>query len=708
MKKEDLLFEIGTEELPARQLKKLVRSLANHLSTGFKEAGLNYGEVQTFATPRRLAVLTKDLDVAQSSQRIEKRGPAMKAAFDSEGNPTLACLGFANACDATIEELEVKETDKGAWLFFSREQGGTKTQTLLPAIIQRAVKRLSTPKPMRWGNGEFEFVRPVHWIILLFGSEVVPTELFGKPSGRDTFGHRFHHPQNLSIAHPNQYNSQLSEQGFVIADFDLRKHRIREGIQAIATLEGEVMLDEALLDEVTGLVEWPIPLLGKFATEFLELPDEVVVSTIKSHQKGFPLVDQEGLLLPYFVMVSNIESREPERVIDGNQRVIGARLADARFFYQTDLKHRLDSHLIQLKKIIFQKELGTLFDKVQRISHLTGYLMEKNPFRIDQPDLDAARRAGLLCKADLTTTMVGEFPELQGIMGYYYAEHDGEVPTVALALREHYQPRFATDDLPETPLGALLSVADKIDTLVGFFSVNQAPTGDKDPYALRRAALGILRTLVEKQITVSLFELVQQSMKFYKIAPENEAGQTLLQQLSEFILERARAWYLDKAVASSVFKALQSRAHPIHDALDFHHRIEAVQHFLSLPQAQALIAANKRVSHLLRSSEAANANTFEKQPFRTQVQTNLFENDAENALFEAICQKTKAVQPLYQSSRYQEALVELATLQTPIDRFFDQVMVLTDNEVLRHNRLALLRQVKQLLSHVADIALLTA
>ncbi len=686
----DILFELGTEELPSKSLKTLSRALANNMETGLKKAGLSYDTVHTFATPRRLAVIIKKVESAQKSHVVEKRGPALKAAFDAEGHPTLACLGFASACNTTVDQLVVRETDKGAWVFFNQTQGGIDTADFLPTLIKQVIAQLPISKPMRWGKGEMEFIRPVQWAVLLYGKKSIKTHLFGKQTGRNTVGHRFHHPKTISIASPNDYEILLREKGYVIANFEARKKLIWEAVQKAASAKGRVLMDEALLDEVTGLVEWPVALLGEFEAKFLEVPQETVMTAMKLHQRYFPVVDEEGQLLPYFVVLSNIDSEEPLRVIKGNQRVIRARLSDAQFFYHSDLKHSLASRLDELKKIIFQKKLGTLFDKSERISHLMGYLAEKTHANVKH-----AERAGLLSKTDLVTAMVGEFAELQGIMGYYYAVKDGEPASVGLALREQYQPRFAGDVLPETPLGALLSVADKMDTLVGLFGSNQPPSGEKDPYALRRAALGVLRILIEKQLPLNLQDIIQHAVMLYASLDNPKTAA----EVFSFMMERLRAWYLDKGVDGSIFSAVLARI-IIVEPLDFHRRVLAVQHFQTLPEASALIAANKRVGSLLKDQPL--------QPYQSMINPALFEHDSECALFAQMEETAKLIAPLYNQSCYGEILTALAALRVPIDRFFEGVMVMVDDEKLRHNRLALLDHLQHLFLQVADVALITA
>jgi glycyl-tRNA synthetase beta chain len=695
MSTRDLLLEIGTEDLPAGQLQKLSHGLANQIRAAFLKAELNHGEIEVFSTPRRLAVLVKALATEQPNRMVEKRGPAAAAAFDANGKPTPACIGFATSCGTTVEQLTVRETDKGAWVFFNQAQGGSATINLLPSLMQQALAALPMPKPMRWGNYNVAFIRPVQWVVLLFGDELVEAELLGKKTQRHTYGHRFHHPQALPLAHANDYTSQLEKTGYVVASSTARKELIKQQVTKVVSDKGAALIDENLLEEVTGLVEWPVALLGEFDKQFLDVPPETIMTAMQSHQRYFPVVDKDKKLLPYFITVSNINSTQSARVVAGNERVLRARLSDAQFFYHTDLKHRLDSRLDDLKVIIFQKELGTLFDKSQRIATLTQYLATQLNATEKTLDKEQTHRAGLLCKADLASGMVGEFSELQGIMGYYYALEDGEAPAVATAIREHYQPRFAGDAVPETTLGALVAIADKIDTLVGLFGIGQPPSGDKDPYALRRAALGVLRTIIEKRFALDVYNIIQHAATLYANRLKNT---DTTEQMFEFMLDRLRAWYTDQGIDPQIFAAV--RARQITQPLDFDHRVHAVQHFSTLPAATSLIAANKRVSQLLKN----HVDTVRNHP----LNPSLFEHDSERALLTALEQQSRHIEPLFAAADYTAVLTALATLQAPIDKFFDDVMVMVEDEAIRNNRLALLYQLQQLFLQVADIAVLTS
>lgn len=685
---QDLLIEIGTEELPPKQLKTLSQALADLVKKGLEKIGVESGAMQVFASPRRLAVLIKDTQAQQKSQLVEKRGPALKACFDAQGNPTLACLGFVSSCGGTVDQLTTEETDKGSWVFFRQELPGKALKVLLPAVLQQAIEHLPIAKPMRWGNHSWEFVRPVHWILLLFGNEIIETEILGQKSGRETRGHRFMHPQAIAIARADEYEDRLQDVGFVIADFEKRKQLITQQINEIAASKGHILADAALLDEVTALVEWPVALLAQFDAQFLGVPPEAIITAMKNHQKCFAVLNSQNQLQPYFIAISNIISKDPQRVVGGNERVMRARLADAQFFYHSDLEHSQESRLLKLQKVIYQQKLGTLFDKSQRISQLAVHLAKQ----LGQ-DEGIAERAGLLCKTDLVSSMVEEFPELQGYMGYYYALRDQEPQNVAIAIREHYQPRFAGDNLPETVLGCVVAIADRIDSLIGLFGTNQPPSGEKDPYGLRRAALGILRIMIEKQLSLDLYGILTEAFASYAQPLENADA---VQQAFDFIMERLRAWYSDREIETEVFNAVLAKM-PTRP-LDFHHRILAIQHFQALPEAKGLAAANKRVSNILKTQ----GDEWRSHP----VNPALLRESAEKKLLSALEKKNKEVEILFNQAKYTEAMTALASLRTPIDAFFDQVMVMVDDESIRNNRLALLGRLQHLFLHVADISVL--
>ncbi len=682
-----LLVEIGTEELPPKALAGLSRSFEQLFSEQLQQSRLEFTSIKRFASPRRLALLVSDLDEQQADNDVLRFGPAVKAAYDAEGKPTRAATGFASSCGVDVADLATAEKDGVEKLCFQKSEPGQPTVELLGNLVNQALAALPIPKRMRWGASRNEFVRPVHWITLLFGTDTVPASVMGIEAGRATFGHRFHHNQAIELAEATDYEQALAEQGKVIANFATRKEQIRE--QVIAQGEaagGSVMLDEDLLDEVTSLVEFPVALTGAFDEGFLELPPEALVLTLKSHQKCFCVADKDGNLLPSFVTVSNLVSKDPAQVVEGNERVIRPRLADARFFFETDQQSSLESRAEKLRSLVFQDKLGTVFDKTQRVAELAGWIA-------DQLGADAVkcRRAATLSKCDLLTQMVGEFADLQGLMGYYYALHDGEDEEVARALNEQYQPRQAGAPVPETLTGAVLAIADKLDTMVAMFAIGQPPTGSKDPFALRRSAIGILRILVEKNLDLDMRQCIAAAVANFGELKLESAPDS---QVFDFLLERFRAWYADEGIKASVFQSVLA-VKPV-SPLDFHHRIQAVNSFMSLEQAGALAAANKRVSNLLDKAESSSV--------AQNVDIALLQDDAEKALNQALSVKMGEVAPVFESGDYTSGLQALADLKTPVDVFFDEVLVMADDESVRSNRLALLGQLRSLFLRVADIS----
>jgi len=686
----DLLIEIGTEELPPTALKKLSEAFGRGIAEGLKAADLQHGALTNYASPRRLAVLVTDLVERQADKKIERRGPALKAAFDEEGCPSKAATGFAKSCGlASVDELERLETDKGAWLVYRAEQPGQSTASLVPGIVQTALDTLPIPKRMRWGDLDAQFVRPVHWLVLLFGDQVIEAEILSVSAGRETRGHRFHHPQTMYLAEPAGYAPLLESEGYVLADFATRREAVRaQVLEAGEQLGGTAVIDEALLEEVTGMVEWPAAIAGNFEERYLEVPAEALILTMKTNQKYFHVVDGSGKLLPHFITVANIDSKRPEVVRAGNERVIRPRLADAEFFWNQDRKQKLDSHIEQLKTILFQKALGTLYDKSERVAQLAGSIAT-----MIGANREWAERAAWLAKCDLMTEMVGEFPSLQGIMGRYYALHDGEPEEVALAQDEQYLPRFAGDELPATPTGQALAIADKLDTLVGMFGIGQPPTGSKDPFALRRSALGLLRIIIERQLPLDLQALVQQAVE---ILADRVTAKNVVEQVFDFMMDRLRAYYKEVGVLPEVFEAVLAQ-HPTQPH-DFDRRVRAVNHFLSLPEADSLAAANKRIANILRQA----AEKGIKVP--DAVDSARLVEPAEQALAEQICTMEKAVIPLFDQRDYEPALAQLAGLRETVDQFFDEVMVMADDAALRDNRLALLAQLQNLFLRVADLS----
>ncbi len=682
----DLLIEIGTEELPPKALPTLASAFTRELLTGLDNARLAHGETETFATPRRLAIRVQSVARQQPDQKIERRGPAIQAAFDADGNPTRAAQGFATSCGVEVSALETLDTDKGQYLVFRSEQPGSPAANLLPALIDEALAKLPIPKRMRWGAGEAEFVRPVHWIVLLHGDETIDADILGIPTGRQTRGHRFMTQQLLTLDTPADYNRQLREQGYVIAAFDDRREQIRQQVEAQAQqLGGKAVIDPALLDEVTALVEWPVALAGRFEPEYLEIPPEVLMTTMQDNQKYFPVIDASGALMPHFITVANIDSAEPEKIIEGNERVIRPRFADARFFWDVDRKQPLENRIESLKTIVFQKKLGTLYDKTERVASLARWIAEQIG-----ADPTLAERAARLSKCDLMTDLVGEFASMQGTAGKYFARHDGEDEQVAIALEEQYLPKQAGDRLPSNPIARALALADKADTLAGIFGIGQKPSGAKDPFALRRASLGVLRILIEDQIDLDLHELLNQAAQRLgdKVDP-----QLAVEQCLEYVMERLRAYYQDQGIAADTIDAVLSQkpGRP----LDADKRIRAVDAFRQLPEAEALAAANKRIGNILK--KAADTAPGEVDPSRLR-----------EAAEQALHQRLQALEPEviaeFDRGDYQQALARLASLREPVDAFFDQVMVMDEDPALRNNRLALLAALRDLFLRVADIS----
>jgi len=635
----------------------------------------------------------QDLAIRQLDRSTERRGPALAGAFDKDGLPTPQARGFARSCGMEVEQLEHLTTDKGAWLVFRSQESGRSAAELLPGIVTQALAELPIPKRMRWGALKVEFVRPVHWAIMLLGEEVIDAEILGQRTGRKTRGHRFHHPSPISISSPRTYVSILETQGFVLADFSMRRAKIRNQVESAALrLGGEAILDEALLDEVTSIVEWPVPMTGNFESRFLEIPSEALISTMKGKQKYFPVVDANGKLLPHFITLSNIESREPDRVREGNERVIRPRLADAAFFWDQDRRQPLALRVDGLKGMLFQERLGTLYDKTLRISRLASTIATQLGSSSKN-----AERAAWLAKCDLLTDMVGEFPELQGIVGRYYAQHDGEIEAVAIALEEQYLPRFAGDVLPITLTGQAIALADRLDTLVGIFGIGSPPTGDKDPFGLRRTALGALRILIEGRLNLDLVALLTQAtMIFDQTAPHKLTQTNIVDQVYDFMMERLRVYFLDQGLQSDEFEAVVARR-PNYP-LDFYVRIHAVHSFRALPEAVSLVAANKRIKNILRQA---------RETIPATVKDHLLTESAERILATQFRTLEQETSPLWEARDYQGALTRLAGLKGAVDTFFDEVMVMADDKAVRENRLALLKGIADLFLRVADISLLT-
>lgn len=687
MSVQNLIIELGTEELPPKSLRALAQAFSDSIEAQLEKADIAFESVGFLASPRRLAVSVKALSTGQADKIVEKRGPAISSAFDSQGNPTKAAQGWARSNGITVEQAERLTTDKGEWLLFKAEVKGQATAELIPAMVEQALTKLPIAKPMRWGSNTMHFIRPTKTLTILFGEQLIDAEVLGCKSDRTIRGHRFHGEQELVLDHADNYTTLLREKGFVIADYEERKALVKQQVIAAAALEnGVAEIDDELLEEVTSLVEWPVTLVGSFEDKFLEVPAEALIYTMKDNQKYFPLLDNDGKLMARFIFVSNIESKEPQQVISGNEKVVRPRLADAEFFYTQDQKVTLESRIDSLENILFQKQLGTLKEKSQRISALSKIIATQ----IGANETDAGR-AGILCKTDLMTDMVLEFPDVQGVMGMHYARFDGESEDVAVALNEQYMPRYAGDQLPGSLVSCAVALADKFDTLVGIFGIGQTPKGDKDPFALRRAAIGALRIIVEKDLNLDLTDLVKASAALYgdKLTSEVEIS------VVDFMLGRFNAWYHDQNISTDIIKAVMARR-PTRPS-DFNKRIEAVTAFRALEASKSLAAANKRVGNILAKTEESIADS---------VSQSLLSEQAEIELAQVVATLTDNLMPVFAASDYNEALTQLAQLKEPVDNFFDNVMVMCDDDAVKLNRLALLNNLRNQFLNVADISLL--
>ncbi|WP_118878546.1 glycine--tRNA ligase subunit beta [Haemophilus haemolyticus] len=687
MTTQNFLVEIGTEELPPKALKTLATSFADNVEAELNQAGLTFDKIEWFAAPRRLAVKVLNLATQQPSKEIEKRGPAVSAAFDAEGKPTKAAEGWARGCGITVEQTERIATDKGEWLVHRAKIEGQPTKNLLNGVVANALAKLPIPKPMRWADKTVQFIRPVHTVTMLLGDELIEGEILGVASARTIRGHRFLGEKEFEIQHADQYPQLLREKGSVVANFNERKAEILAKSQAKATALGGVAdIEESLLEEVTSLVEYPNVLAAKFEEHFLAVPAEALVYTMKGDQKYFPIYDKDGKLLPHFIFVSNINPEDPTAIIEGNEKVVRPRLTDAEFFFKTDLKQKLVDRLPRLETVLFQQQLGTLKDKTDRIEQLAGEIAKQIG-----ADEAKAKRAGLLSKCDLMTNMVFEFTDTQGVMGMHYARHDGEDEEVAVALNEQYMPRFAGDELPKSLVASAVALADKFDTLTGIFGIGQAPKGSADPFALRRAALGALRIIVEKNLPLDLEDLVKKSAALFG---DKLTNQNVVADVVDFMLGRFRAWYQDEGIAVDVIQAVLARR-PTRPA-DFDARVRAVSHFRTLDSAEALAAANKRVSNILAKADAAIG----------EINLTACVEPAEKALAAAVLALRTEVQPFIAQGDYTAVLDKLANLRAPVDSFFDNVMVNAEDPALRQNRLAILNTLQNLFLQVANISVL--
>lgn len=688
MTQQTFLVEIGTEELPPKALRSLAEAFAANFTAELDNAGLEHGEVKWFAAPRRLALKVAELRAAQADREVEKRGPAIAQAFDAEGKPSKAAEGWARGCGITVDQAERLVTDKGEWLLYRAHVPGQSAQQLLAGMVSTALSKLPIPKLMRWGDKETQFVRPVHTVTMLLGAELIPGTVLGIDSARTIRGHRFMGEQEFTIDNADQYPQILLERGKVVADYQIRKTLIKRDAELAAQkIGGKADLSESLLEEVTSLVEWPVVLTAKFEEKFLAVPAEALVYTMKGDQKYFPVYDAAGKLLPNFIFVANIESKDPQQIISGNEKVVRPRLADAEFFFNTDRKKRLEDNLPRLETVLFQQQLGTLRAKTDRIQAMAGWIAGQIG-----ADVNHATRAGLLSKCDLMTNMVFEFTDTQGVMGMHYARNDGEAEDVAVALNEQYQPRFAGDELPQSLVACSLAIADKMDTLAGIFGIGQHPKGDKDPFALRRAALGVLRIIVEKNLPLDLQTLAEEAVRLYG---DKLTNAKVVDEVVDFMLGRFRAWYQEEGHAVDTIQAVLARR-PTRPA-DFDARVKAVTHFRTLEAAAALAAANKRVSNILAKSN---------DTLLDNVHASVLKEPAELKLATHLVVLRDKLEPFFAAGRYQEALVELAALRETVDAFFDSVMVMAEDEAVRVNRLTLLSKLRELFLQVADISVL--
>lgn len=687
MQHQTLLVEIGTEELPPKALGALSHAFTEALSTLLRENDFSFEEVKSYATPRRLAVQVSALASQQADKIVEKRGPAVNVAFDDNGKATKAAEGWARGNGITVDEAERLVTDKGEWLLYKAEVKGQALGEVLPDLVQLALKKLPIPKPMRWGNGTAQFIRPVKTITMMYGNTLIPGVVLDVASNNHLLGHRFHAPQGATLSHADDYEAEL-EKVWVIADFAKRRELIVHGISQLASkLGGQVIEDNDLVDEVTALVEWPVALSAQFDKQFLAVPKEPLIVTMKDDQRYFPLEDGQGNLLPAFIFITNIESKDPQQIISGNEKVVRPRLADAQFFFESDKKIRLADRVPGLSNILFQKQLGSIKDKSDRIAQVASVIAAQLG-----ADSNIAERAGYLCKADLASQMVLEFPETQGVMGMHYARNDNEPEGVPQAIFEHYLPRFSGDSLPESKAGAAVAIADKLDTLVGIFGIGQVPKGDRDPFALRRSAIGLLRIMVEGKYPLDLNEIVGESVASFG---DLLSAESVKDDVVDFLLGRFRAWYQEQGIAVDVIQAVLARRPTT--PTDFDQRVHAVTAFRSLPAAEALAAANKRVSNILAKVDGE---------LPTQVNAELLSEPAEQELVSAIKHAQELSTTALAGNDYTQALKALASLQQPVDSFFESVMVNAEDAEVRNNRLAMLNTLRQLFLQIADISVL--
>ncbi len=684
----DLLFELGTEELPPTALLNLSEALGEEFKQGLNALDIEFSDMELFAAPRRLGLLIKDCVLQQPDKVINRRGPAVQAAFDSDGNPTKAAMGFASSCGTTVEQLQRQKTDKGEWLCFNMQETGQKTINLLPQVAIQALDKLPIPKRMRWGASEAQFVRPVHWLIFLLGDDIVPCRILEADADRYTYGHRFHNPSAIQIQSPSSYATTLKNEGKVIASFAQRRELITQQIRAAAeSVNGLISEDPDLLDEVTALVEWPVAILGNYEEVYLRLPNEAVIMTMKKNQKYFPVQAKDGSLLNYFITIANIESSNPDTIRAGNERVIRPRLADAKFFWDQDARFTLEQRLEKLRDIVFQKDLGSIFDKSSRVSLLAEHLAS-----LIHADTALAKRAGLLSRSDLVTETVFEFPELQGIVGRYQAQRDGEPQEIAQAMDEMYMPRFSGDQLPQTKTGIAVALADRLDTLTGIFGIGLKPSGTKDPFALRRASLGILRIIREHSLSLNLHEIVSYAINLHG---KQLSCESTLTDVLDYLDERLKGIFTESGFSLNLVKAVAA----VKPATlpDFEKRLIAVKAFSELPQAESLAAANKRIRNILKKNTLTLPEQFD---------VSLFESEHEAALANAMAEKNQSLDQVLDNSDYKLVLTQLAELSDVINDYFDHVMVMSDDDAIKVNRLSQLHQLSRMFLQVADISVL--
>lgn len=684
----NILFELGTEELPPKSLKTLSVSLSDSVRKSLETSGLSFNKFESFCSPRRLAFVISDLDDFTAKNEVKVWGPPAKIAFDENGKLTKAAEAFCSRNNITAEQIQTESDGKVEKIFCLKSEGGESSTSLLPAFIQSALDQLPIAKRMRWGASRTEFVRPAQWLVLMQDANVIPAEILGQSAGKLSRGHRFLSNNTIEIKTALSYEEQLKTEGKVVANFEQRKNDIEKQVKAEAEkLGGHAIIDADLLDEVSALVEWPVALSGKFDSSFLDVPAEALISSMKEHQKYFHVVDADNKLLPLFITVSNIEAADYSAIISGNEKVIRPRLADAAFFFETDKKQTLTARREKLKNVVFQAQLGSIFDKTERISKLASQMAETLGL-----DSNTVGQCAELCKSDLVSNMVYEFPEMQGIAGYHYALNDGLSEEIAAGINEHYQPKFAGDALAESDLGSLVGLADRLDTLSGIFAIGQQPSGSKDPFALRRASLSVLRIIVGKSYDLDLSALLDQALQLHsRINIKKDTKSTVL----NYILERFKAWFEDQGIAAEVWQAVSAKA--LSNPMDINKRVHAIHSFYQTDSAIALAAANKRVANILAKNDTA---------LNTEVDISLFQQNEENVLHDAVKSAQDAITPLIKSQGYQQALEVLSTLREAVDNYFDQVMVMDDDKAIRINRLTLLNELRELFLNIADIRFL--